>query len=237
MNVVLDPGHGGRDPGAIGKITFEKENNLTLAMKVGEILQRHNVIVNYTRTRDNDFCPGTYDVNTDLKNRIAIANQFRPDVFVSLHNDAFNTQAKGLETHCFKFGGTDEKLAKCIQNQMVPVLGLINRGVKATNYYVLRMYDGKHASAALVEYGFIDSEEDVILAKMDTAAVAIAKGILEFLGIAYIESVIAITATTQPIEDQDPDIYLSVRVRRSKSEEVAKQIIGMGYACKPLSLA
>ena len=55
--VILDIGHGGRDPGAIGKTTQEKNNNLTLGLKIGKILQNHNVTVNYTRTTDKDFCP------------------------------------------------------------------------------------------------------------------------------------------------------------------------------------
>lgn len=185
--VIIDPGHGGRDPGAIGKTTHEKNNNLKLALNVGKILQQHGVSVHYTRTTDKDFCSGAFDVNKDLENRIAVAKQFYADVFASLHNNAFNKLEKGLETYCFKFGGNDERLARCIQDQMAfnPALGMLNRGVKASNYYVLKRYDKTNTSACLVEYGFIDSEEDAILAKMDIAAESIAKGILKFLDIDY----------------------------------------------------
>jgi len=201
--VVLDIGHGGRDSGAIGNKTQEKNNNLTLGLKIGKILQNHNVTVNYTRDTDKDFCPNSYDVNTDLQNRITIAKQYNPDVFISLHNNAYNRQAKGIECHCYKFGGTDEKLSRSIQKNMVSALNMmIDRKVKASNFYVLRKFDGTNTDACLVEYGFIDSEEDVILANMDIASIAISKGILEHLGIKYIEQSIS---TTQSINNNQGD--------------------------------
>jgi len=202
-NVVLDIGHGGRDPGALGKTTYEKNNNLILGLKVGKILQQHDMNIHYTRTTDKDFCSGVFDVNVDLLNRITIAKQFNPDVFVSLHNNSFNTQAKGNETHCYKSAGSDYRLAESIQSQMASLLEMIDRGVKISNLYVTRKFDKTITSACLVEYGFIDSEEAVILAKMDIAAVAIAKGVLNFLGINYNgtiniqpSSIITLTHTT-----------------------------------------
>ena len=186
---VLDFGHGGRDPGSVGNKTQEKNNNLNLGLKVGKILQQHGVIVNYTRITDKDFCNGSFDVNEDLQNRIAIAKQYNPDVFCSLHNNAYNKQAKGNECHCFKFGGTDEKLSRSIQNNMVSALNtMIDRKVKASNFYVLRLFDKTNTDACLIEYGFIDSEENLILANMDIASVAISKGVLEYLGIKYVSN-------------------------------------------------
>ena len=86
---VLDIGHGGRDPGSIGLKTQEKNNNLTLGLKVGKILQNHGITVNYTRTTDKDFCPNSYDENTDLTNRIILAKQYNPDVFISFHKKTY----------------------------------------------------------------------------------------------------------------------------------------------------
>ena len=198
---VLDIGHGGRDPGAIGKTTQEKNNNLTLGLKIGKILQNHNMTVNYTRDTDKDFCKNSYDVNTDLQNRITIAKQYNPDIFISLHNNSYNKQVKGLECHCYKFGGTDEKLSRSIQKNMASALNMmIDRKVKASNFYVLRLFDKTSTDACLVEYGFIDSEEDVILANMDIASVAISRGILEHLGINYVEKTIS---TIQSIENNN----------------------------------
>ena len=200
---VLDIGHGGRDPGSIGLKTQEKNNNLTLGLKVGKILQNNGVIVNYTRTTDKDFCSRVFDVNEDLQNRITIAKQYNPNVFISFHNNAFNKSAKGNECHCFKFGGTDDKLATSIQKNIVKDLSMmIDRKVKASNFYVLRLFDKTNTDACLVEYGFIDSEEDVILENMDKVSIAISKGILEHLGIKFIEQV---NSTTQSINNKGDD--------------------------------
>jgi N-acetylmuramoyl-L-alanine amidase len=196
-SVVLDFGHGGRDPGALGIKTQEKNNNLTLGLKVGKMLQQHGVTVSYTRDTDKDFCSGAFDLNTDLQNRIAIAKQFSPDVFCSFHNNAFNKQAKGLEVHCFKTGGGDQRLAQRVLNQLSN-LPFINRNTKVSNFYVLRKFDGTNTDACLIEYGFIDSEEDAILANMDKASVLIAKGLLEHLGIEYKEQVTLTIQTPIP---------------------------------------
>lgn len=187
-SVVLDCGHGGRDPGAIGKTTYEKNNSLTLGLKIGKILQNHNVTVHYTRTTDKDFCyPNVFNTDIDLKNRIAIAKQYdSANIFCSLHSNSFNKQAKGLEVFCFKTGGGDQKLAQRVYNQLSK-LPFLKRGVKTANFYVLRHFNGTKTDACLVEYGFIDSEEDKILANMDNASVLIAKGLLEHLGIKYLE--------------------------------------------------
>jgi len=216
--VVLDIGHGGRDPGSIGLKTQEKNNNLNLGLKVGKILQNHGVIVNYTRTTDKDFCLGAFDVNEDLANRIMLAKQYNPNVFISFHNNAFNKSARGNECHCFKFGGTDEKLSRSIQNNMVSALNMmIDRKVKASNFYVLRLFDKTNTDACLVEYGFIDSEEGVILANMDKASVAISKGILEHMGIVYVESTISNIKTIN--NNKGDDNVLSVCVLLYSKED------------------
>jgi len=233
--VVIDPGHGGRDPGALGKTTQEKNNNLTLGLKVGKILQNHNVTVNYTRATDKDFCSDGFDVGLDLQNRIAIAKQYSPDVFISLHNNSFNKQAKGIECHCYKFGGSDEKLSKSIQNNMVSALNMmIDRKVKASNFYVLRKFNGTNTDACLVEYGFIDSEEDVILTNMDITSVAISKGILEHLGIQYVEHfTTTILLTVQSINNNqgDDNVLEKAVLLYSKDDYFAGGDVALKYNC------
>lgn len=207
MSIICnDAGHGGRDPGAIGKTTKEKDNNLIMALKVGKHLVRSGVSASYTRVNDKDFCTGGYNENTDLINRIGVAGS--PDVFVAYHNDSFNKSAKGITTHCFKMGGSDERLARSIQEQLGG-LPFVDRGIKASNFYVLRAYDGKNTSACLIEYGFIDSEEDNILENMDAASILITKGICEFLGVAYVPEVIT---TNSKNEDKGVEDVLKVAV-------------------------
>jgi len=231
--VVLDFGHGGRDPGSIGIKTQEKNNNLNLGLKVGKILQQHGVTVNYTRTTDKDFCNGSFDVNEDLANRIAIAKQYNPDVFISFHNNAFNKSAKGNECHCFKFGGNDEKLSRSIQKNIVKYLSMmIDRKVKASNFYVLRLFDKTNTDACLVEYGFIDSEENVILENMGKASIAISNGILEHFGITYVESNSASTIQSPINNNQGDDNVLEKAVLLySKDDYFAGGDIALKYNC------
>ena len=88
---------------------------------------------------------------------------------------------------CYKTGGGDQKLAQRVYNQLSK-LPFSKRGTKTANFYVLRQFNGTNTDACLVEYGFIDSEEDDILANMDKASEFIAKGLLEHLGIKFIDN-------------------------------------------------
>lgn len=97
--LVIDPGHGGKDPGAVGKRSYEKNLNLTLAKKVGEKIssQYADVRVVYTRS-DDTFVP--------LQQRADIANSNHADLFLSIHtNSSESKEPKGLETFIL---GTDK---------------------------------------------------------------------------------------------------------------------------------
>ena len=91
--VVIDAGHGGHDPGAIGKISKEKNINLNVALKVGNLIKRNcdDVKVIYTRSKDV-FIP--------LDRRAEIANNAKADLFISIHTNALanNRTAKGAST-------------------------------------------------------------------------------------------------------------------------------------------
>ena len=108
----------------------------------------------------------------------------------------------------------------------------MNRGTKASNLYVLRKFDGTNTDACLVEYGFIDSEEDAILANMDKASILIAKGLLEHLGIQYKEQT---TSTIQSINNnnnQGDDHMLDVAVLLySKDDYFAGGDVALKYNC------
>lgn len=180
-DLIFDPGHGGRDPGAVGPTRYEKDLNLTLAQKTAVILVasgKYNV--RFTRDVDKDFCGYYFNVDADLVNRVDIANQMSGSVFVSFHINSANAEAHGNEVYAWQPGGPAEKLAKAINTRMAAQLDMVDRGVKFANWYVCRKTD---MPASLVEYGFINSEEDVIMAKMDQAALAIAQGIADYFGV------------------------------------------------------
>lgn len=179
VRVCIDPGHGGKDPGAIGPGgTREAHVALAVALKVADMLRETGVEVKLTRTGD-EF--------VDLQKRCDIANEFKADIFVSLHcNSARNMQARGLETYCYALGGNGEKLARAIQEEVLKATEFIDRSVKTANFYVLKY---TQMPAALVELGFISNpDEEKLLACTDfqaKAAEAIVKAICKYFGIAW----------------------------------------------------
>lgn len=103
--VVIDAGHGGHDPGAIGKISKEKNINLNVALKLGNLIKRNcdDVKVVYTRSRDV-FIP--------LDRRAEIANNAKADLFISVHTNALanNRTAKGASTWTLGLAKSDANL-------------------------------------------------------------------------------------------------------------------------------
>ena len=103
--VVIDAGHGGHDPGAIGKISKEKNINLNVALKLGNLIKRNcdDVKVVYTRSRDV-FIP--------LDRRAEIANNAKADLFISIHTNALanNRTAKGASTWTLGLAKSDANL-------------------------------------------------------------------------------------------------------------------------------
>jgi len=180
--IVIDPGHGGKDPGAIGLTgAHEADVNLAVARKVAVLLQPVMTVV---LTRHTDKSLGA-NVSADLTARANVANQAGADVFVSIHcNSATDPAAHGTETHCYPGSVKGAVLAQCLQDRLVPALGLTDRGTKESNFAVLRQ---SKMPAALVELAFISNsvEEKLLQSEdfQDRAALAIARGICDFLGI------------------------------------------------------
>ncbi len=101
--IVIDPGHGGLEVGAVGKFgTLEKEITLDISRKLKEIIER-NLAYRVILTRDNDF-------DVSLENRAAKANNNRAFVFISIHaNGFFRKEARGSETYFLNLNATDEE--------------------------------------------------------------------------------------------------------------------------------
>jgi N-acetylmuramoyl-L-alanine amidase len=90
--IVIDAGHGGKDPGALGSISREKDINLAIALKTGEYIQKNikNVTVIYTRKNDS---------TVELRDRPKIANKANADLFISIHtNSSDSRKVMGAET-------------------------------------------------------------------------------------------------------------------------------------------
>ena len=175
--VYLDAGHGGHDPGALGNGLREKDIALSVTLKIGNILKNHGVNVGYSRTTD---------VFLELADRATRANSFGGNVFVSVHCNAFaDTSAKGVETYSYPGSTIGANLSKAIQNSIISSGAYTtNRGTKTADFAVLRL---TNMPAALVELGFITNTQDANILKnrQEELAVAVSKGILNYLGIPY----------------------------------------------------
>lgn len=102
--VVIDAGHGGTDPGAVGKKSKEKDITLDVALKTGSYIKENYPEVKVIYTRDKD-------VFVKLRDRAAKANSVNADIFISIHcNAAKSTQAYGAETFIMGLGKTAENL-------------------------------------------------------------------------------------------------------------------------------
>ncbi|WP_233258362.1 N-acetylmuramoyl-L-alanine amidase [[Phormidium] sp. ETS-05] len=172
--VVVDPGHGGSDPGAIGIGGLrEKDVVSDISMQVSQILEQNGVQVVLTRRDDRTL---------ELEPRTVLANRVNADLFVSIHANAApgaNPSANGVETFYYESGRV---LADYIQRSIMESFDMRNRGVKRARFYVLRH---TRMPAVLVEVGFVTGTEDArILAdsgERTRMAQAIARGVLRYI--------------------------------------------------------
>lgn len=165
--IMLDAGHGGKDPGANNGAVLEKDITLEIAKLVKEQLQEGGWRVRMTRTDDSYM---------DIRDRAAYANQKQADLFVSIHcNSLEEGQASGIETYYAEAKEeTSQSLAQAIQTELIAFTGAVDRGVKTTNYTVLVRTD---MPAALVEVGFLSDEGERTLLQQEEYLKKLAQGI------------------------------------------------------------
>lgn len=173
VSIMLDAGHGGRDPGAVYNGRQEKDDVLKLVLAIGEILQNSGIDVEYTRTTDIYETPFQKAME---------ANEAGVDFFISIHRNSspLANQYMGVESLIYNLSGIKYEMAENINAQLETV-GFRDLGVKARpNLVVLRR---TKMPAILVEVGFINSDSDNALfdKNFNDIAQAIADGILDTL--------------------------------------------------------
>ena len=179
--VYIGVGHGGSDPGAVANGFKEKDLNLAIALACQDELARHGVLVKISRTKDE---------NDTTSAKAAECNQFTPDVAVDIHNNAGG--GDGAEVFYSVYGGTGKVLAENILSEVVKI-GQNSRGAKTRKNSSGGDYYGwirnTKAPAVIVECAFVDNKTDIQIidtnAEQIAMGVAIAKGILKTLGVAY----------------------------------------------------
>lgn len=180
--IFLNPGHSKEyDSGAVNQNTGLREADVVY--NVGILLEKYLNTVRIGTTilqSDNLYYDSPYGEPCVVEE----ANNGGYDLFISLHCNAFNNgSAKGTETLVYSFGGESEKLADCIQKQIINTFHTVDRGLKERpGLLVLSKTD---MPAVLVEMAFIDNDEDAELLenRQDDFARAIARGVTDYMNL------------------------------------------------------
>ena len=217
--VFLGVGHGGTDGGAVANGLKEKDLNLAIALACNDVLIRHGVTVQMSRTKDE---------NDALTEEIKECNAFKPDLAIDIHNNAGG--GDGAEAFYHYGGGTSKTLANNVLAEIVKI-GQNSRGAKIRKNANGKDYYGfireTSAPAIIVECAFIDNKTDIAI--IDTSAeqkamgVAVAKGILKTLGIAYVEEKKPTTS------GKIYRVQVGAFSVKSDAEKLQKELKGKGY--------
>ncbi|HIK37970.1 MAG TPA: N-acetylmuramoyl-L-alanine amidase [Geminocystis sp. M7585_C2015_104] len=173
--VVIDPGHGGKDVGAVGVGgIFEKDIVLSISLQVARLLEQQGVQVRLTRG-------GDYFIS--LQERSEMANRLNADIFVSIHANsagANKPNVNGYETYYYT--PQSRALAESIHRNIIRRVNVVDRGVRTARFYVIRT---ARMPSVLLETGFVTGMEDAAKLTNPTfqrqMAEAIAAGIIEYI--------------------------------------------------------
>ncbi len=222
--VFIGVGHGGNDPGAVANGVKEKDLNLVIALACRDELTRHGVEVKVSRSKDE---------NDPLTDEIKECNAYAPDVALDIHNNAGG--GDGAEAYYHYKGGVGKTLAENVLAQIVKI-GQNSRGAKVRKNAQGKDYYGfireTKAPAVIVECAFVDNKKDMQC--LDTAAeqkamgIAIAKGVLQTLGIAYK----AEPKKEQATDTEEKTIYrvqVGAYSVRANAEAMQKKLQAAGY--------
>lgn len=183
--VFIGVGHGGSDPGAVSGSVKEKELNLDIAWAVFTELERHGVYAKMSRVGDEE---------DTLNEEIKECNAYNPDLAIDIHNNAGG--GDGAEAFYHYGGGLSKTLAENVLAEIVAI-GQNSRGAKIKKNDSGRDWYGfireTVAPAVIVECAFVDNAKDIQIvdtkAEREKMGIAIAKGILKTLGIAYVTAI------------------------------------------------
>jgi N-acetylmuramoyl-L-alanine amidase len=166
FTVVIDPGHGGKDPGCVGSISKEKAINLSVSLKLGALIEQNHPDVQIIYTRKTDiFIP--------LDERANIANKYKADLFISIHtNSVRRGNASGTETYTLGLTNSDENLEVAMRENSVILMeddylqkyeGFDPKSTES--YIIFKFIQNKHMEqsvslASEIQKSFVKSKRD-----------------------------------------------------------------------------
>lgn len=219
--IVIDPGHGGSDPGGVGTGLQEKNIVLDVSSRFRSLLAADAAD---TRGGGNwtALMTRSSDVFVSLAARASFSNDQGANRFMSIHSNAFSSaSANGTETFSFAEGTTGAALRNLVQAEMIAAWGLTNRGNKTANFAVLR---DTAAPAVLHELAFITNATDAAklgsATERQKAAVAHLRAIQRHYGITpYLPSLAAVAPADAPATDVATDVATSGEAEALVAEE------------------
>jgi N-acetylmuramoyl-L-alanine amidase len=187
FKVMIDPGHGGFDPGKIGVSgVYEKDINLDIAKHLKSYLENHQIEVVMTRESDEDLdgLEGKAHKSKDMQKRKELINESEANILISIHQNAFtDASVKGFQVFYYQTSLDGEKLARYVDEALKEGVNANNRRkIKSTeHYYVLKV---TQMPSVIVECGFLSNKEEESLLQTEAyrikVAHAIGEGILKY---------------------------------------------------------
>lgn len=217
IKIMIDPGHGGHDPGAVANGLREKDFTLDIAQRIRRILETEYTGVEVRMTRESD----TY---LELSDRARMANAWGADFFLSIHINA----GGGTGWESFRYSAASSRTVayqNVIHPEVIRAAGVTDRGKKMANFAVLRE---TKMPALLTENMFIDNVQDAARLKNSAFLEKLARG-----HVAGLEKALGLKKKTKTTQTQPDGKLYRVQVGafadRKNAEKLAEELKRKGY--------
>lgn len=171
--IVVDPGHGGSNPGAVANNTRESDHNLAVSLKLRDKLVQAGAKVIMTRDTDRTVAAEGSSLGQELQARVAMAEANNADAFVSIHSNS-NPDSKIAGGMTFYHSANSSDLASKVQNAMIKETGAVDKGTSSATFYVLR---NTSMPSILVEMGFVTNAQEAARLSSNSYRTSLANGI------------------------------------------------------------
>ena len=222
--IFLDPGHGGKDPGASGNGIKEKDITLLIAKKTRDLLLANYSGVDVQLSRTGDTFPS-------LSDRTSAANKWGADLLISIHiNAATSKAANGFESFIYtNTSNATKAFQNVLHKSIMKYIGLSDRGQSAANLHMVRE---SNMSAVLTESGFISNAKEAALMKSDIwlnkVAAGHAEGIAQFAGLVR-KAAAERTASVQPAAKKVYKVQIGSFEDRKNAQALVTDLQKLNY--------
>ena len=178
--IYVDPGHGGRDPGAIYKDIYESTINLEISKILVDRLEKQGAIVYMTRTGEYDISnPKAWNKkNSDLQNRVNLIEKSKADLYLSIHLNADTSNRwKGAQVFYDDVNSKNKKLADSLQDSFKTLLGSNRKVKEISTYYMYRRIE--NVPGVLLELGFLTNANERYLLMQESYQKKVSDAIIE----------------------------------------------------------